>query len=211
MFIHIMTALLILTNFYMLGSSRLSPIITAVSAQAVILAAVTVISTDLSFVSPEFYLIAASLVIKSVVLPVMLKKALVRTGIRREITPVIGYSLSLLTGVLLFLVSVKGIKMLPFPEGVFNMTVSASVFTFFTGLFLIVGRVKAITQTIGYLSMENGIYLFGTLSAGGSSAIVELGILLDLFVGVFIMGIVILKIKREFDHIDTDELAVLRD
>ena len=85
------------------------------------------------------------------------------------------------------------------------------MFTTLSGLFMIVSRRKALTQVLGYLTMENGVYVFGASLAVREPLLVELGILLDVFVGVFVMGIVIYQINREFDHIDTDRLSVLKD
>jgi hydrogenase-4 component E len=78
-------------------------------------------------------------------------------------------------------------------------------------LLLIVSRRKAVTQTLGYLAMENGIYAFGLAFAVEEPLLVEMGVLLDVFVAVFVMGIAIHHISREFDHIDTDRLSALKD
>jgi hydrogenase-4 component E len=64
---------------------------------------------------------------------------------------------------------------------------------------------------LGYLVMENGIYLFGVSLVPEQPMTVELGVLLDVFVGVFIMGIMIFHINREFDHIDVGRLSTLKD
>jgi hydrogenase-4 component E len=92
-----------------------------------------------------------------------------------------------------------------------ELGVSVSFATFFTGAFIIVSRMKAITQVIGYLVLENGIYLFGSVFLREQSFLVELAILLDVFVAVFVMGIAIFHISREFDHIDTQKMSELKD
>ena len=86
-----------------------------------------------------------------------------------------------------------------------------ALFTIATGLAIIVSRRKAVTQVVGYLAMENGIYVFGAAFAIREPLLVEMGVLLDVFVAVFVMGIMIHHIGREFDHIDTDRLSVLKD
>jgi len=87
-----------------------------------------------------------------------------------------------------------------------------AIFTMMTGLLLLTTRRKALTQVVGYLALENGIYTFGVAVArDGSPWLVELGILLDVFVAVFVMGIAIFHISREFDHIDADQLTALKD
>jgi hydrogenase-4 component E len=66
-------------------------------------------------------------------------------------------------------------------------------------------------QVLGYLVMENGIYTFGMAMSESQPLMVELGILLDVFMAVFVMGITIYHINREFDHIDTDRMSALKD
>jgi len=85
-----------------------------------------------------------------------------------------------------------------------------ALFTTLTGLMIIVSRRKALTQVVGYLVMENGVYAFGAALAVQEPLLVEMGILLDVFVAVFVMGITIYQISREFDHIDTDRLSELK-
>lgn len=91
------------------------------------------------------------------------------------------------------------------------MLIPGAMFTILTGLFIVVSRRKALTQVLGYLVLENGVYVFGSSLAVEEPLLVEMGILLDVLVAVFVMGIVIFQINREFDHIDTDKLSVLKD
>ena len=83
----------------------------------------------------------------------------------------------------------------------------------FVGLcfLLLATRRKAITQVVGYLMLENGIYTFGLTLAERVPLLVELGVLLDVFVGVFVMGIVVFHINREFDSISSAHLTELKD
>ena len=82
--------------------------------------------------------------------------------------------------------------------------------TLLIGLFVIVSRRKAITQVLGYIVVENGIYALGVALVGDVPLLVELGVLLDVFVAVFIMSIAAYHISREFDHIDVDQLDRLK-
>src|SRR5260370_7721804 len=77
------------------------------------------------------------------------------------------------------------------------------------GFLALTTRAKAVTQVVGYLMLENGIYLFGLTSAERVPFLVEVGVLLDVFVAVFIMGIVVFHINREFDSISSTRLSPL--
>jgi hydrogenase-4 component E len=83
--------------------------------------------------------------------------------------------------------------------------------TVIIGLIVLTTRNKALTQVVGYLILENGIYVFGLSQAERVPFLVELGVLLDVFTGVFIMGIVVFHINRAFDSLDSARLTELKD
>jgi len=83
--------------------------------------------------------------------------------------------------------------------------------TVITGFILLIGRTKAISQVCGYLILENGIYIFGLLLIKAMPLLVEAGVLLDVTVGVFIIGIIVDRIQRAFDSLDTRKLTALRE
>jgi hydrogenase-4 component E len=87
----------------------------------------------------------------------------------------------------------------------------ASLSTVLVGFLIMATRVKAITQVIGFLVLENGIFIFGLLLLDAMPFRVEAGVLLDLFVAIFVMGIIIHRIGREFASVDTQELSMLKD
>ena len=124
----------------------------------------------------------------------------------------IGYSFSILIALLIAGGSFLVCRRIDLAElAVSPLSAPVAFATVLIGLFIIVARRKAITQAIGFLVFENGIAIFGTGMALEYGLIVELGILLDVFVLVFVMGIAVFQISREFDHIDSDRLNKLDD
>lgn len=203
---------LMLTSLWLLGSSRLLSCIAAVSVQGVLLGVLPlVIRLD----APMWRLVlqaAVSFGLKGVVFPLLLLRAVRSVDARREVEPLVGYSLSLLLGVALLAVSLYTGLRLPLAGGLSpTLLVPSAIFTALTGLFVIVGRRSAIVQALGYLAMENGIAAFGMALAEQEPLLVEMGTLLDAFVAVFVMGITIFRINREFDHIDSERLSDLKD
>jgi hydrogenase-4 component E len=83
--------------------------------------------------------------------------------------------------------------------------------TLFIGFLIVVSRKKAITQVLGYLMMENGVFVFGMSLAYQLPFVVEFGILLDVLVAILVFGVLIQHISAEFDSIDTDVLSELKD
>ncbi len=203
--------LLVLSNLALLGSSRLQACIRLVAAQAALLGILPLLADRGPLGFRVLLLALAGTVVKAVLLPWFLRRAVREAGVEREVEPIVGFTLSLLAGVALLGLSVRVAARLPLPAGGSDFLIPTALFTVMTGLFLIVSRVKAVTQVLGYLAMENGIYAFGMAFAVEEPLLVETGILLDVFAAVFVMGITIYHINREFDHIDTDRLSALKD
>ena len=122
------------------------------------------------------------------------------------------YNLSIVAGTVILGFALWLSARLTLPEAPISpLVVPVSLHAILCGLFLIVSRRKALTQVLGYVVLENGIYTFGVGVVRGTPMLVEVGVLLDVFVAVFVMGIAIFHINREFDHIDTDRLTSLGD
>jgi hydrogenase-4 component E len=202
---------LILTGFRLLGASRLSSCIRTVAVQAALLSAIAAAAHAPTPGAGVLAVAAAGLLVKAGALPWMLRRAMRNAGVEDEIVPAVGFSASLVAGVVLlgtaFVVGVR----LPLPPSSSAGLVPVSLFTMLTGLFYIVSRARALNQVLGYLAMENGIFAFGLSFAAREPLLVELGVMLDVFVAVFVMGITVYHINREFDHIDTDRLSNLRE
>lgn len=203
---------LVLTNLVLLGASRLHNAIRIVALQGIGLGVLPILAHHGGMLWAAVLLGAGSALIKGLLFPAMLRRALRETHSHREMEPFIGFNLSLLCGVGALALSFWLGARLPLPwPPVADLLVPAGLFTVWTGLFMIVARRKAITQVLGYLVLENGIFAFGAALATGMPFLVEMGELLDIFAAVFVMGIAIFHINREFDHIDTDRMTALRD
>jgi hydrogenase-4 component E len=209
--IDIFLLFLVLTDFRLLASSRLGAIIQTTVFQAVSLSACMLLMA----VRPiSIYIILLSVItftVKGIILPWLLRRAMREADVQREVKPIIGYSASVLIGVVLL--GLSYIIFMPMKAAALGSAflMPGALFTTLTGLMLIISRKNALTQVAGYLVMENGIYAFGVILAVEEPLLVEMGVLLDVIVAVFIMGITVYQISREFDHIDTDRLSELKD
>ncbi len=202
--------LVALTNLRVLGSSRLGACIRTTAVQGVLLGLLPLLVNPLTF--HTLVLAAGSVALKGIVFPWLLFRALREAEVQREVEPFVGYNLSLLLGVAAIGVAVWVSRQLPLPGAAPSSLIApVALFSILAGLLVIISRRKAVSQVLGFLILENGIYTFGVGLVRETSFLVELGVLLDVFVGVFVMGITIFHINREFDHIDTDQLSTLRD
>jgi hydrogenase-4 component E len=151
------------------------------------------------------------IVLKGMLFPWLLSRAIRASGSSRETQPMVGYALSLLVAALALPASMSLSAYLPvMAHPVCPLAMPVAFHAVLIGLFLIVSRRTAIMQVLGYLALENGIFIFGVTLVQEQALLVELGILLDIFVAVFVMGITVFHISREFDHVDTDQLSSLR-
>jgi len=207
--------LAVLLNLAMLATSRMAACIRTFALQSLLLALLPIAIGLRHEGAPGthiFVIAAGAAGLKVVLIPWILLRIL-RTGeIHREIEPFVGFTASVMIGALIIVASFAFARRMPLPtEAPTDLLFPVSVATLFNGLLIMVSRVKAITQVLGYLVVENGIFTFGLLLVEQTPVLVELGILLDLFVGVFIMGIVVYHIRREFDHMDTSLLDALKE
>jgi hydrogenase-4 component E len=203
---------IVLMNLMMLSSNSMRTCIRIVAVQGVFVGLVPTLADSQFLALGTLISSVVSIVLKGIIFPWLLFRAQRAANIRKEVEPIGGYPLSLLMGVGLFLISFWLSARLPYTQPLFsNIVVPVSFATFFTGAFLIVSRVKALTQVLGYIVLENGVFLFGAALLAEQSLLVELAIMLDIFVGVFVMGIAIFHISREFDNIDTQNLSELKD
>lgn len=198
-------------NLIALGSSRLPSLIRAVSVQGLLLGAMPLIMEH--HLDWRLALVAgATMAGKGWLIPSLLRRAMRAANIERELEPVIGFVPSLLLGAGGTIAAVALAQMLPLlPEHAGTLLVPGALASVLTGFILLIGRDKAISQVCGYLILENGIYLFGLLLIHATPLLVESGILLDLTVGVFVIGIIVDRIQRAFDSLDTRKLTALHE
>ncbi len=203
--------LVLLLNFFLLGTSRLQGVINASAMQGVLLGVLTLCVHE-GFVIWIVLITLVTVLVKGVLIPGMLLRAIRDAAIRREIEPFIGFLPCLLFGALGTGASLIFARTLPLAkEHVGSLLVPAAMATVWTGFLVLVTRRKAINQVVGYLVLENGIYIMGLTLLHAMPFMVEMGVLLDLFVGIFVMGIILNHIRREFSSLDTAHLSALKE
>lgn len=204
--------LLLLTDFALLGMSRMAACIRMVAAQGILLGIMTFTAHWPAVSVHTLALGAGSILLKGLVFPRLLFRTIREASVRREIEPILGYNASLIAGIGALGVAFLLSRRLPIAHshaGALMMPVTFC--TIQIGLLLIIARKKAINQVLGYLALENGIFCLGISLSHHAPVLVELGILLDVFAAVFLMGITIFHIQRDFDDIDTSRLTALKE
>jgi hydrogenase-4 component E len=201
----------LLLNFFALGTSRIKALVTASAAQGMALGLIALLAHG-TFAFQPLLIAAVTLLLKGIVIPQMLLRALRDVGISREVEPLVGLIPSLLLcalGTGLAVLFAHALPLAKAHEG--SLLVPTSLSTVFSGFLLLTTRRKAISQVVGYLVLENGVFIMGLTLVHAMPFLVEMGVLLDLLVAIFVMGIIINHIKREFASLDTTRLSQLRD
>ncbi|MFI5357955.1 MAG: hydrogenase [Opitutales bacterium] len=198
-------------NLIALGSSRLPSLIRVVSVQGMVLGIMPLLM-ERGFAWPVGLVALATVAGKGFLIPALLRRAMRAANVERELNPFIGFVPSLLLGAGGTIAAVALARALPLlPEHAGSLLVPGSLASVLTGFILLIGRAKAISQVCGYLILENGIYLFGLLLINSTPLLVEAGVLLDVTVGVFVIGIIVDRIQRAFDSLDTRKLTALHE
>jgi hydrogenase-4 component E len=199
-------------NFVALGVSRIRAVINTVALQGILLGLLPLFMPHHEIGLRNILLVVVTMVLKGFVIPMFLVRAMREANIQHEVKPIVNYMGSILLGAVGTGLALVFSYTLPLADkDVGYLVVPASLATVWTGFLLLTARRKAITQVLGYLILENGIFLFGLLLLEAMPFLVELGVLLDLFTGVFVMGIIIHQISREFASMSTEHLTELKE
>jgi hydrogenase-4 component E len=203
---------ILLLDLYFLGIGRLRNAVHVFAFQSILVALFPFSAYHRHFSVLLLFFFFLNVFTKSILFPYLLLRGLRKTQISYEWRPYMSYTQSLLIGFFVLLGTIwfsqkfLATQILPIVPFYF----SAAIFTIFVGIFLIVARKKAMTQIVGYLIMENGIFLLGNTIPHEISLLVEIGILLDAFVAVFILSMAIEHIKAQFNDLSVDNLSSLR-
>ncbi|MFH2093596.1 MAG: NADH-quinone oxidoreductase subunit K [Pseudomonadota bacterium] len=201
----------LLSVLFSFGTSRVTGLIKVLAFQGLVVSIVPFfIGHEMGTGGIVFTL--TTLFIRGVIIPLSIYIAIKKVAIQREVEPIVGFNASVLFGLGLIVAATYVSRQLNIPSvSHFILLFPTAVALLVTGMFLLIARRNAIAMVIGYIMMENGIYLVGTTISVRARHIVEFGILLDVLAGVMIMAVILQNIKRTFDDVDTAKLRTLKE
>lgn len=208
--IHVLLIVFIITLFYMAIANRLMTYIKVLALQGVLL--FFVVFLQLSNIDPVNlgFILLETIVFKSLAVPIFLSYLLKRNNITREAEPFLPNFVSLVITTAIVVVNIliaNAIKDDHLDKIFFVVALS----TLFFGLYLIATRRKIITHVMGYMVIENGVFVLSLAIGNEMPLLVNLGIMLDIFASVLILGIFMNKIGDVFKDVDVDQLSNLKD
>jgi hydrogenase-4 component E len=208
---NVLSILFCLSLLYLALTARVKDCVNVLQVQGIILAIINTIPLFRHFTWVELILPVALLTVKGILIPFYIRKIISDLDIKDPIEPTIQQFTFLMLVIILMsaafvassmLSKVTDINIIPFASGF-----SAII----TGILIIIFRKKLLVHVMGFLALENGIFLFGSSIAFKLPVIIELGMLLDIFVVVFLMGIALNKINTTLSGFEAAQLRRLKD
>jgi len=215
--ITLMAAMVLVLQIAAVGQRWLISSIRIFGVQSLLLAGIAGVIAYFNHASHIYVAAFLTLILKAVLLPLVLERLVERIGIRREIEPLINAPLAILISGGLTLVGYVVAQSFYHPEetsaraALGHNTLAVAVSLFLIGFFTMLNRRKALTQVLGLLSLENGLFLAAISLTYGMPLVVELGIFFDVLVAVLVLGILVFRIRETFDSMDVSKLRKLRE
>jgi hydrogenase-4 component E len=207
---HMLAGSLVLVSFLQLYQDRLSALINIFAVHALVLAA-SVAWQAYAQTAPHLYITAAiALAFKAVVIPMALRRIMVRLGIHREIDTVGGVGLTMLVGIgLVALSMVVMLRVTAEADPLAREDLAFALSVVLLGLLMMVTRRNAVSQVIGFMSLENGLVLAAT-GAKGMPLVVEISVAFSVLIAFIVIGIFLFRIRERFDTVDIGALDRFR-
>lgn len=207
---HLLSALMLVVSFMLLYQDRLFGLVNTYALHAVLLAAAVAVQAH-GQSAPHLYITAVlALVVKGVVIPVALHRIVLQLGIQREIEKVIGIGTTMLVGLALTMLSVLVVvPATAAAEAVVREDLAFALAIVLLGLLVMIGRRNAVSQVIGFMSLENGLILAAT-GARGMPLVVEVSVAFSILIALIVIGIFLFRIRERFDSVDVHALDRFR-
>jgi hydrogenase-4 component E len=210
--IDLCAAVLLLLSFSMLSQRRVLTLVVLFALQGATLFVSIVIVAWETHQYQLFYSAALTLLLKVIFLPLILHRLIRRLGAQWETEVLLNAPRTMLAGLLLVIFAFTLAEPISrFAHTVTHSTLGIALAVVMLSFLMMITRRKAITQVIGLLAMENGLFFAATSATYGMPMVVELGVALDVLVGAVIFGVFFFHIREQFDSLDLHNLESLRE
>ncbi|ABA52367.1 hypothetical protein [Burkholderia pseudomallei] len=210
--VNFLAAILLLLSFAMLSQRRILSLTHLYTLQGVALVSANLI---LGFVTADTHLYvsaALTLLLKVGLIPWILHRLVQRLNVKADVEPLLNIPTTLVAGIALVIVAFNvAAPISRLAESAARGTLGIALACVLLSFMMMITRAKAIPQVIGFLSMENGLFFAAAAATNGMPMIVELGIGLDVLVGILILGVFMFQIREQFDSLDIHHLEKLKD
>jgi hydrogenase-4 component E len=210
--INLFAAILLLLAFAMLAQRRVWSLVTLFAAQGLALALSTAIVAWGTGQAHLYWSAGLTLALKVLLLPWLLRRMIVRLDVKWDVEGLINIPTTMLIGIVLVVFAFNlALPIAQLASTVTRATLGIALASVMLSCLMMITRRKAIPQVVGFLSMENGLFFAATSATYGMPMVVELGIALDVLVGMLILGVFFFQIREQFDSLDLKHIERLRE
>ncbi|WP_031335675.1 hydrogenase-4 component E [Rhodopseudomonas sp. B29] len=207
---HSLAGGLVLVSFMMLYQDRLTSLLNVFALHALMLAAAVAWQAFIQD-APHLYVTAAiALIFKAIIIPVALRRIVYKLGIHREVETVVGIGMTMLAGMGLVALSLAlMLRVTADADALAREDLAFALSVVLLGLLFMVTRRNAVSQVVGFMSLENGLIL-AAAGAKGMPLVVEISVAFSVLIAFIVIGIVLFRIRERFDSVDVSQLDVSR-
>ena len=201
--INLCAAIMLLLGFAMLAQRRILTLINLFMMQGMVLAASTLIVALTTGQSHLFWSVALTVLLKVIGLPYILHRLIRQLSVKWDVETLLNIPTTMLAGIALVIVAFNVAQPISQLAGtITRSTLGIALACVLLSVLMMITRSKAVPQVIAFLSMENGLFFAATSATYGMPMVVELGIALDVLVGMVILGVFFFQISEQFDSLD---------
>jgi hydrogenase-4 component E len=207
---HLLAGVMLVTSFALLYQERLGAVLNAFAAQSIVLA-LAVAWAAWSQGHSDLYITAGlAFALKGVLIPLALRRIVARLGIHREVEKVVGVGVALLVG--LALTGLSQALVLKVAQGTASYAreeLALALAIVLLGFLMMIVRRNAVSQIVGFMSMENGLILAAT-GARGMPLVVEVSVAFSVLIALFVFAVFVFRIRERFETVDVKALDEMR-
>ena len=207
---HLLSGIMLVTSFALLYQERIAAVLNAFAAQSIVLS-LAVAWAAWSGNRPDLFITALiAFTLKGIVIPVALRRTVMRLGIHREVEKVVGVGVALLVGLALTgLAQALVVKVASGTASHAREQLALALAIILLGFLMMIVRRNAVTQVVGFMSMENGLILAAT-GARGMQLVVEVSVAFSVLIALFVFAVFVFRIRERFDTVDIEALDRMR-
>jgi hydrogenase-4 membrane subunit HyfE len=210
--VNLLAAILLLVTFAMLSQRRILSLIHLFTLHGATLVASALVVAWVTHDSELYYSAALTLALKVILIPWILHKLILRLNVKWDVEPLINVPMTMLIGIVLVIIAFNlALPISQLSSSIARGTLGIALACILLSFLMMITRSKAVPQVIGFLSMENGLFFSAMAATNGMPMIVELGIALDILVGILILGVFLFQIREQFDNLDIHNLEHLKE
>lgn len=210
--LNLLAAILLLLTFAMLSQRRIRSLIYLFTLHGATMVAAALVVAFVTHDTHLYVSVVVTFLLKVVLIPWLLHKLIHRLNVKWDVESLINVPATMLVGIVLVIIAFNiALPIAQLSSSIARGTLGIALACILLSLMMMITRSKAVSQVIGFLSIENGLFFAATAATNGMPMIVELGVTLAVLGGILILGVFMFQIREQFDNMDIHNLESLKE